>query len=450
MMRLVIILYLILPFNNLEGQTLNPNTFGFCTTNAFLFTDGLSDDWINSVKDLNPKVLRFPGGNEGNFYHINGKGYGFNLKEVALLKDSPLKERMIKLEEIIERKQIDRNFLSDFIKLSHHLNTKVIIVANVLTGTVEETISLITAFKEENIEIVGVELGCELYASVFRKQVPNPEAYIDLITPFYNEIRLHFPSIKLGVVAAPYGGNTRHQKWNSVVSNFESDGVIVHLYPKINQYNISSVGEKELNQIDEYIDNQLKHELKYYRNLYNKEIWVTEWNIGLSKPLANTIVQGVLVSKMLLEFNLNRVELATFHNLLAKEFMFSMINPSWSGEVGEFQKRVSYYVFKQLSSLFQSPMTIEKNLDIYTLKQDNKLKAQVSYSSPFKQIDYNSKTAVNIMSILGNKLNCGFGINYYSREGNQYNLLTEIPCEFHSGQGEKIVDFNYSINMYSY
>ena len=194
----------------------------------------------------------------------------------------------------------------------------------------------------------------------------------------------------------------------------------------------------------------MKHELEYYRNLYNKEIWVTEWNIGLSKPLANTMVQGMLISKMLLEFNINRVELATFHNLLAKEFMFSMINPSWSGEFGDFQKRVSYYVFKQLSSLFQSPMTIEKNLNAYTLKQDNILKAEVSYSSPFKQTDYNTKTAVNRMSILGNKLNCGFGINYYSREGNQYNLFSEIPCEFHSSQNEKIVDLDYSINIYSY
>ena len=226
--------------------------------------------------------------------------------------------------------------------------------------------------------------------------------------------------------------------------------VIVHLYPKINQQNISSVGEKELSQIDEYINNQLKHEFEYYRNLYNKEIWVTEWNIGLSKPLANTMIQGILISKMLLEFNINRVELATFHNLLAKEFMFSMINPSWSGEVGEFQNRVSYYVFKQLSNLFQSPMIIEKNLDTYVLKQDNKLKAEVSYTSLFKQIDHNNKTAVNRISILGNKLNCGFGINYYSREGSQYNLFSEIPCEFYFGQDEKILDFDYSINMYYY
>ena len=61
----VVFIFLFLILSTVSGQTLKANTFGFCTSNLFLFTEGKDTSWVQHVADLNPTVLQFPGGEKG-------------------------------------------------------------------------------------------------------------------------------------------------------------------------------------------------------------------------------------------------------------------------------------------------------------------------------------------------------------------------------------------------
>ncbi len=82
MKKIVFISSLFLISINLIGQNnVNPNLFGFRTSLAFIFFDIQDSVFINNVKSVSPNVLSFPGG-FGNFYHLEGAGYGIKLDEI--------------------------------------------------------------------------------------------------------------------------------------------------------------------------------------------------------------------------------------------------------------------------------------------------------------------------------------------------------------------------------
>ena len=67
---------------NSIAQEVREHVFGFATSNTFTYCDVNDTSFIDKVKELNPQVLRFPGGAVGNFYHFGGKGYGFDFEEI--------------------------------------------------------------------------------------------------------------------------------------------------------------------------------------------------------------------------------------------------------------------------------------------------------------------------------------------------------------------------------
>ena len=78
----IFILYCNLISDNKYHFIINQNLFGFCTSNSFTYVDTYDTSFISKVEQINPKVLRFPGGTIGNFYHTNKAAYGFNTSDV--------------------------------------------------------------------------------------------------------------------------------------------------------------------------------------------------------------------------------------------------------------------------------------------------------------------------------------------------------------------------------
>ena len=80
-MRLIITIA-ILNFYIVSAQEIQNDIFGFATSNTFTYCDISDTGFTNKVININPQVLRFPGGAVGNFYHFGKSGYGFDYAEI--------------------------------------------------------------------------------------------------------------------------------------------------------------------------------------------------------------------------------------------------------------------------------------------------------------------------------------------------------------------------------
>ena len=101
MRRLFIILMFISDLLSAQGN--RADLFGFNTNTLFTFMDIYDTNSLNLVKQISPKVLRFPGG-YGNFYHVNGSGYGFNYNEAFQNNNGNLPKRLKGINRIIGQK----------------------------------------------------------------------------------------------------------------------------------------------------------------------------------------------------------------------------------------------------------------------------------------------------------------------------------------------------------
>ena len=91
-MRCLVILFLLNSYFTL-AQNNKENILGMNTNTVFIFFNINDTTFLNRVKKINPKVLRFPGG-YGNFYHIEGSGYGFKLNEADRSNNGNLPKRI--------------------------------------------------------------------------------------------------------------------------------------------------------------------------------------------------------------------------------------------------------------------------------------------------------------------------------------------------------------------
>ena len=68
-------------------------------------------------------------------------------------------------------------------------------------------------FNQNNLEVVAVELGGELYTREY-KDIIDGDLYIQLARSCAEHITRHYPEVLIGVVAAPVNTLKRHNLWN--------------------------------------------------------------------------------------------------------------------------------------------------------------------------------------------------------------------------------------------
>ncbi|HJM16784.1 MAG TPA: hypothetical protein QF851_04955, partial [Flavobacteriales bacterium] len=215
---------------------INPNLFGFNTSNTFTYCDVNDTSFTHKVQKIKPNVLRFPGGTESNFYHYDGKAYGFNLSEISDWNVPKFTKRYNGLIKEQKKRNHNHNYIDDFILLAKQNNSKVILVANIISSDEDDIINMIKRFKSENIEILGVELGSELSNRAYKKYIKSVDDYIQLAEKYSNIIKNKYPEIKVGVVAAPIKDKmpSRLLNWNQKLSKETFyDAIIHHSYLKV-------------------------------------------------------------------------------------------------------------------------------------------------------------------------------------------------------------------------
>ena len=149
-------------FSIVSGQQLQENVFGFATSNTFTYCDVEDTFFISRVIDLNPQILRFPGGAVGNFYHFGGNGYGFDFDEIDRYHNGKFPKRSRGLESSRRKKGHNYDYINDFIKLAKITNASAVLVANPFEEDDKDIISMIKELHKNNIHVAGVELGSEL------------------------------------------------------------------------------------------------------------------------------------------------------------------------------------------------------------------------------------------------------------------------------------------------
>ena len=196
--------------------------------------------------------------------------------------------------------------------------------------------------------------------------------------------------MKIGVVASPIRDNTpfRLRYWNKHLSKEDFyDAIVHHSYHKVVD-GIADAGvmisEKKVYENKYQIFNTYRDriilEMEFgflarileYQQIYgDKEIWITEWNLQMTKTTGNTLLQSLFVAHYLLNIisdnNLQDIKLATYHNLAGRDLSGSIFQGDKKGLI----THSTYIPFSMLSLLFEkdivkvSKETIDKETYIF-------------------------------------------------------------------------------------
>jgi len=369
-MRNIIIIFLLF-FSCVSAQTVQENIFGFATSNTFTYCDVNDTSFVNKVKEINPQVLRFPGGAVGNFYHFGKKGYGFDFNEIDKYHDGKFPKRSRGLENSRNKKRQEADYIEDFIVLANHANAKAVLVANLFVDN-NDIILMIEKLQKNNIEVVGVELGSELSNRSYFTKGYTIDDYIVSAKICSEKIKDKYPNLKTAVVVAPLGKRKghRHNVWNEKLTKLDFyDAIIIHSYAKVTKgkdkygqmISEESEGNNKTEAFDiyknraiQYLNDDYPKEVQEYVSLFNKPIWVTEWNLQMSKTTGNTLLQSLFVAQYFLELmsnsNLSDIELTTYHNLGGRDFSGSIFRNNKE----EIEIQSTYYPMVMIGKIFEN------------------------------------------------------------------------------------------------
>jgi len=377
-MRKLIIIFL-LCIEGVLAQNVNENIFGFATSNTFTYCDVTDTLFLNKVIAIQPKLLRFPGGAVGNFYHYGGKGYGFNFSEIDRYHDGKLPKRARGLEKSRNKKNQQQDYIEDFIVLAKKTNAKAILVANLFIEN-DDILLMIKKLIENNIEVVGIELGSELSNRSYFTKGYTIDEYIIAAKKCSAKIKNKYPYLKTAIVVAPLGKRKghRHNIWNEKLAKLNFyDAIIIHSYAKVTKgedrygqmISEENEGKNKREAFDTYKDraidylvNKYPKEVKVYEGIFHKPIWVTEWNLQMSKTTGNTLLQSLFVAHYLLELisnsDLSAIELTTYHNLGGRDFSASVFRSNKE----EIEIQSTYYPMAMVGKIFEGDIDrIERN-----------------------------------------------------------------------------------------
>ena len=381
-MRDKILIFILFSAYLLPAQEINSDVFGFATSNTFTYCDVNDTSFTNKVLRINPQVLRFPGGAMGNFYHFNKNGYGFDFAEIdKYAKGNRFVQRSEALNRANLKKGHTHDYIDDFIKLAKLTDAKVVLVANMFVDN-DDIIMMISKMKSHNLEIIGVELGSELSNKTFYLNKYTIEEYIEDARDCSDKIKKYYPKLRTAIVAAPLGKRKghRHNLWNERLAelNFYDD-IIVHSYAKVvkgkkeygQMLTVEPEGDSQEEAFEFYKERTLNflnidfpNEIMEYNKIFNKPIWITEWNLQISRTTGNTMLQSLFVAQYFLELlsnsDLQNITLTTYHNMGGRDYGGSIFRNN--KEVLEIQS--TYYPLTFLGMMFEYDIVrIEKEVD---------------------------------------------------------------------------------------
>lgn len=384
-----------LAINLNDLKKVNPDIIGMNTGFSFKNRMESMPEFVRLSKDLQARTLRFPGGTNSQWYHLDGNGYGIR-------RDEAIGKAPVSITSLMNwDAEESENYAYNFIRMAKnsHQDVKITLDVNLLYGTPEEAVQLIDVVVKSGLKVHGIELGNELYFNQYRDVIPTVEDYIRICKNFAKAIKAKYPNMPLAVNMgnvmewnSPEGSyNKSFVSWNTALAkeNFY-DAVVMHAYfgkeggenECVNMENrgIPAMYNCYKELLSPIHNNATEKMLKEVQKIFGKDIkiWFTEWNAG--KPqlyLTNSLMQGTLASEVLLDMietnvkNNDAYQYAMLHNLSSQGAVYGSIylnpgnTPNMNGSA-ELVASTLYYAFNFVSKVVG----------------DNSKRASESYSYP--------------------------------------------------------------------
>ncbi len=342
----------------------------------------LNDECPELVNMIKPSNIRFPGGSVANYFHFNGTGFGFEFDEVI----GSVFESQLTFDEYAPV-----NFIEPFADMALRTGSNVMYVVNFFTHfrnggaavydpndetfqyLIQENLAAIDYLINRGINVVGVELGNELYAYTEVNLTQGLiNKYFNLSKVYSDSIKARYPDMRAGVILAPTSGFT-HTIWNNTMRFANhADAYIIHEYERGVKNFCSSIENQEEHftcakqKMDNFLDAALGNTLKKYRDLvgHDHEFWLTEWNMLDPFLVSNSLLHGYFIFKYwnkLAEFSKDRpgdITVTNCHNLVSGGYLYPAVGKLQSNEspdlmvTGDFALRSSYYAHRLMSNIY--------------------------------------------------------------------------------------------------
>lgn len=200
---------------------------------------------VNNIRQLNPQILRYPGGTVTHKW------------DWKTGKAEPFKKATDFARPI-----------QDLSTLVQQTGTKIVFVLDIVNKLVEDQIEMLIA---ADVPIEYIELGNELYAaehSNYTLLFPDGKSYADTVNTWTPKLKSQFPNVKVSAVLmgrTPNPRNERQYSWNQLVSSnikADIDAYTYHIYINDNGQTVEERIESfEMTVLDDPA----------------KEIWITEY-----------------------------------------------------------------------------------------------------------------------------------------------------------------------------
>ncbi|MBK9422385.1 MAG: T9SS type A sorting domain-containing protein [Flavobacteriales bacterium] len=365
---------------------------------AFLDVAGSDTALWSRVQQLDPGVIRFPGGTVANVYHPSTPGYGLVLSEIQQFQGelaSHVEDSYQVEQQKIANGSLTQNYAAQMIALANGTGVKVLYCTNILTGSVAETVQVLQLLDSAGVEVVGVELGNEAYLHDYDAVYPDVQAYINAALPYNNAIKAAYPGMKVALAAAPPVILNNEdavqaafvQAWNSPLSTVSwLDAAVLHAYPELSipcaQTTVTANIACALPLAAEFAGTRMDSALAELQDVTAHDIWVTEWNVrGPYLNYGNSLIQALFCGEMFVTFARHpHVKIVTLHNFLTSDEGYNVLRKK-EGE--PFTPMADFRALQALASLFRGsnidqPTTITGSSGVvafafaepYQLKQD--------------------------------------------------------------------------------
>ena len=418
--------------------------------NSLLVKSWSNPDFVQAVNQVNPKLLRIPGGTESNYWDWQKGGLISNVREV--MAGYPINFRSQDLK-------YNASKLEDIQKAIQATNTVPIFVLNLATSNLQSQLEMLRTAKALGMPIKYIELGNEFYINVpnYRRVFPTSTDYAKTASKWAEAIKKEFPSAQISLVGVvPKSQDSmRRKNWHRSLlysAMHQADAVTIHIY---NGHGLKSSIDSNSTYpffTDEEVPIILGQPFRNWQNLqnnkqlklipHNKQIWLTEYNLfenifgnneGKTQRVMGSWTHGLYTLTMgLLFLEDSRVTIACNHVLIGNSRFAaifrgtgSFVNPSDPNmKVTPLNLTATGSTLSLLGEV-TSDMTEAQKIQFAlspTLVGKNNLKYPALYGWKFSNHEYSQGIILNLSS-----RNININIEQLFSGSVSYKQLTENP-----------------------
>ena len=271
-------------------QPLSPDLMCF-NVNSVQIASWHEPEFLSAANQLNPKVLRIPGGEVANYWDWQRGGiYSDQSGKLQSLPDG-LPEYMR-----YDARDYTGSQLADYQAGLYATDSKALFVLNMLTSDLGEQIEALSSAAKAGIEIKYIELGNEYFFGIpnYAHKFPTPESYGEEAKVWIQYLRDIFPGVEIAVFGVVPSAESSHREsqWNQALLKTalpEADAITLHIYsrPGLDPTGFSTQGYPAFDEHD--FSTVLSQPFEHWKQLRDrpafklipadKEIWITEFNL---------------------------------------------------------------------------------------------------------------------------------------------------------------------------